>query len=301
MKLNLKENGIIDFFFPIKTKLRIEVITSVNNFGIYREFFTFRALATHYFYEWFIISAREFAKVLDIVPKFAFQIGAIALDATSDATPVTGATTVVSVNHTCTGSNRVLVAGSFDPGINPTNAPTYNSVAMTQGIFPNPNNAYGTTLSYQVAPSTGTNSLTYTASSNYSVNNGWIFGISFSGASQSGQPDATGQTTTASAASLAVNITTIADNSYIIDAIAVDPIVTSITPNGAQTTIGNHNATTTVAFAGSYKQLASHGATTMSWSWTGNTAADLSTLSISPAAAVTNSAFLMFMGPQPQQ
>lgn len=113
---------------------------------------------------------------------------AIAFDATAhgDATA-----TSLTFSHTCTGSNRILWVGvrqgsnsDFVTGI------TYNSVSMTLAVKKNA--VAGTMweyLYYLVNPATGANNVVVSASSSVRLTG---VSASYTGANQTGQPDATG-------------------------------------------------------------------------------------------------------------
>ena len=143
--------------------------------------------------------------------KIPFIYYSIALDTSGSGT--TTSTTPLTFNYTCTGTNLVLVATVGNTATSPTlGTPTYNSVSMTQGFNPrtNGNNMNGQYI--LVAPSTGSNSFSESFGGTSPFCNATL--MSYSGAKQSGQPDAiTGNT---GAGSPSLTVTTVADNSWAI-------------------------------------------------------------------------------------
>lgn len=131
---------------------------------------------------------------------------AIAFDASSSGT----GNPIPAITHTCTGSNLLLLAGIRSQS-NTTTA-SYNSVAMTRiGSAFNVGGTDWDHFFYLLGPSTGANSLTF---ANLGAGSSWAAAASYTGVSQSGQPDSSssnnGSSTTPSAST-----TTIADNSWI--------------------------------------------------------------------------------------
>ena len=113
----------------------------------------------------------------------------IAFDAASNGTAVA---TSLTVAHTCTGSNRILYAyvqtnTSTDFAV----TATYNGVSMTArtSSFLNSDSNGRQSNFLLVAPATGANNIVFTpnASANMASVN-----TSYTGAAQSGQPDASG-------------------------------------------------------------------------------------------------------------
>lgn len=102
---------------------------------------------------------------------------AIAIDATSSGTGTAG--TTVTVPHTCTGSNLVLivVAGATDGVSTPTC--TYNGVSMTQGAIRDVASEMFSIVFYLVSPDTGTHDIVLTKGSGDEFG---VMGISFTGA-----------------------------------------------------------------------------------------------------------------------
>ena len=121
--------------------------------------------------------------------------------------------TTMTYSHTCTGSNRILwVGASIRPARTiATGGVTYNGVAMTQS------GAFITTgtirhyLFFLINPASGSNTVSITQSAADTMTS---CSISYTGARQSSQPDATneGGPTTTTAYSQAV--TSVANNSF---------------------------------------------------------------------------------------
>lgn len=135
---------------------------------------------------------------------------AIASDATS--TPALGnSLTNLTVTHTITGSNTILFGSTWDESGLASDATTgtYNSVSMTSANTSYQSGEYGTTVLYLTAPTTGSNTLSITRTATGSGYD--IAGISYSGAKQTGQPDATSSTRDTATTS----VTTIADNCWV--------------------------------------------------------------------------------------
>lgn len=135
---------------------------------------------------------------------------AIARDATSS-----GSTTATSltVSHTNTGSNLILVASlitSASSAGDIVTGVTYNGVAMTrQSTIVLGGNVARLYMYYLLAPATGANDIVISTSVSTLIQS---HNVSYTGVLQSGFPDASSETNTASATSLANTLTTIADN-----------------------------------------------------------------------------------------
>lgn len=138
---------------------------------------------------------------------------AIAIDATANG----GGTTATSISwsHTTTGSNRILFVGfRFASATNDVTSVTYNGVAMTAiTCSAAPQAAQFACLYYLVAPATGLNTATVNLSSSVRVE---PVSISYTGASQTGVPDATSVATTTASNSVTATLTTVANNSWVV-------------------------------------------------------------------------------------
>lgn len=121
------------------------------------------------------------------------------------------ASSSASYSHTCTGSNLILWVhvGSFTAT---TSSVTYNGVSMTKAVDSGLQDGAYNTLWYLINPATGSNTVAIT------VSGGSLWGseaASYTGAKQSGQPDATNSAYQTSAP-LAVSVTTVADNCWVV-------------------------------------------------------------------------------------
>ena len=220
-------------------------------------------------------------------------VHSIALDATSNSGQKASVSSY-SWSHTCTGSNLLLAFGDshYNKGSDRTaTGVTYNSVALTlirsdaRSGSAGPDTYYWrTTIYYLVAPATGSNTVSVTLSGTTDNAVGGV--VSYTGVAQSGQPDANnganGSDTTPT-----VNVTTIADNCWVFDAVVT---ISNLTCNntvrwnlvywgGADT-----NAPKTPA-----------GSQTMSWTTTASntwaiSAASFAPVSVSVPTVVTGSA-----------
>jgi len=115
-------------------------------------------------------------------------------------------------SHTCTGSNRLLVAGIYATNDTLTGV-TYAGVSMT---FINKVNATGTQfiyLYYLLNPTSGANNL---VTSSGGTLLGYGQASSYTGAKQSAQPDTSNTAVSASTTSLTCSVTTVADNCWLI-------------------------------------------------------------------------------------
>jgi hypothetical protein len=128
-----------------------------------------------------------------------------------------GDTSPVTVSHTCTGSNLLLVVAItiYDVTDKVTGV-TYNSVAMTRlnVIGPSVTSSLRSYLYYLLGPSTGANNVVVSLSS---AENCYVAIGSYTGVKQTGFPDATNTgSATFSSAELTVAVTTVLDNCWLV-------------------------------------------------------------------------------------
>jgi len=137
---------------------------------------------------------------------------AIAFDAAS-GNEYDGSGTSVTVAHTCTGDNRILFAVAVGSNESDTlTSCTYNSASMTLIDKLQVSGDRWVYLFYLIAPATGTNNLT----ANFSeITDPTINGASYTGVSQTGQPDSN-NTGTADSTTLTISTTTVADNCWLV-------------------------------------------------------------------------------------
>lgn len=146
---------------------------------------------------------------------------AVAFDAVGPSSTGTGTagTTGITWSHTCSGSNRLLVVGvafsATDTGV--TTAVTYNSVSMTSLGKVHTNNQTGgfVELFYLVAPATGANTVSYTASATGDLGGG---SVSFTGVDQT-TPVANTATNFGTGTSVTLSVTNASGN-MVVDAMA---------------------------------------------------------------------------------
>lgn len=213
---------------------------------------------------------------------------AIAFDAASSGT--SGSGTTLTISHTASGVNPILwvgIVGSSDTD-NVTGV-TYNGVSGTR---------VGTTIFqtryfylYYVKGVTGTANIVVTNSGSGDTYMSASCG-SWSGASQTGIPDATVQATNA-ATSVSATITTVADNCFVVGYTAGQGYdVTSIDTGG---TIRSQ-ANAFVALFDSTTAKTPAGSKTMTANWSGSTNHAIILASFAPGTApVANPNFLAFM------
>lgn len=168
-----------------------------------------------FFKNWKLVPFKIYIPILATpsgMPMFASPyLFAIAFDAVSLGFKNNPGTTW-SVAHTITGSNTILWAGVWADSSNVVTA-DYNGTAMTLGVQES-SVAIRTRLLYLAAPTTGANNINFTRS----INSGTVGNqnASYSGAKQTGIPDATATNTTPTATPIATSITTVADNCWIV-------------------------------------------------------------------------------------
>ena len=146
------------------------------------------------------------------MPVFASPyLFAIASDAVSVGFKNDAGTTW-SVAHTISGSNTILWAGVWADSSNVVTA-DYNGTGMTLDVQES-SVAIRTRLLRLVAPTTSTNNINYTRT----ISSGTVGNqnASYSGAKQTGVPDATATNTTPTATPIATSITTVADNCWVV-------------------------------------------------------------------------------------
>jgi len=141
---------------------------------------------------------------------------AIAFDASSEGSG--DAVSSITISHTTSsGSNRIMWVGVWDQNNDTVTGVTYNGVSMTQANKIRVGTGGGAEyvyLYYLVAPSTGANNVVISRSVSTNSLHGRV--ITFTGASQTGIPDASNTGQSNSASSLAVSVTVVAANSWVV-------------------------------------------------------------------------------------
>jgi hypothetical protein len=143
---------------------------------------------------------------------------AIALDSADPGATLASGTSF-SFNHTCTGSNLILFVNvaAGDVHTDPSSV-LYNSVNLTLITSVDSTNAGRISQWYLLGPTTGTHSIQVNFAATHV--NPYASGISYTGAKQSGVPDA--QTTAAPTGQdhVTMTLTTVADNCWVTCAVA---------------------------------------------------------------------------------
>ena len=192
---------------------------------------------------------------------------AIALDASSNSGLKTDSFTW---NHTCTGSNLVLVISVIvrDTTLSKRTVSTitYNGVALTKVRSDDNGVSFRTEIWYLINPATGSNTVSVTMGS--FVLEVWGFATSLTGAKQSSQPDAHNGNFGATNSS-SVSVTTIANNSWIIGALITPAAATSEAPSSGQVADYTALGTNLDASLGHHGPISPAGATNDNWSWSG--------------------------------
>ena len=188
--------------------------------------------------------------------------------------------------HTCTGSNRYLVVGvsllsvvgSSVTGI------TYNTIAMTfLGAISSVSGAVRAELWGLAAPATGSNSIEVTLSTGLVSA---ACAVSFVGVHQSSSTEGlnTASATNVGAADATVNVTTVADNDWVVDQIAAND--TAITVGAGQTSRNNVTGAVGSGADSTEGPKSPAGSVTMSWTDVGATVTwSIAAIALRPVAA----------------
>jgi len=178
----------------------------------------------------FILTAAGVLVGVGLVPAAAYA--AIAYDASSQGTVDS---TSLTFSHTVTGTDTILFveAGQWQTGDAITGV-TFNGTAMTlvdkQQVGSINTYVY---LYYLIAPATGTHDVVISSSGSADIRGA---AASYTGAAQSGVPDATSKSSTTSGGDATGIVTTIADNSWVVMSSFHQDCSTGCTA-GADTTI----------------------------------------------------------------
>lgn len=137
---------------------------------------------------------------------------AIAFDAATN--PALASATSLTFAHTNTGSDRILFVGAFIRNQIPSSV-VYNAAAMTEiGSREGPQGGANDYISlyYLVGGATGSNNVVITIPSSAVIIGG---AVSYTGASQTGQPDNSANNDTTVETTTTTTLTTVADNSWL--------------------------------------------------------------------------------------
>lgn len=139
---------------------------------------------------------------------------AIAFDAVTNSEPAS-TTSPLTFSHTCTGSDLILLVGItiLSNGGPDITGVTYAGVPMTQAVANTTDSNEDMYIYYLLNPATGANNVSISWSGTHTVA---ARAVSYTGVKQSGQPDASNSGHTTAGTSLAVSVTTVADNSWIV-------------------------------------------------------------------------------------
>jgi len=218
---------------------------------------------------------------------------AIAFDSASSGQSTTSSVTVA---HTISGSNRVLiVAGEDNGGSNWSVTYPVGGVPTTMTQVNTSDTASGLKLFYLLNPDTGTNNIVATKSSGTFI---VITAASYTGVSQTGFPDNSVKNTypSSGAATEPITLTPTVANCWVVGAAFVNSNAT--TTAGAGTTIRatNNNASGGVGLGDNNAAINPAASTTLYFVSTATGRAGLA-LSMKPSSAPvsSNSRFLVFM------
>lgn len=203
----------------------------------------------------------------------------VAFDATSNS----GAKSSVSSyswSHTCTGDNLLLAFGDSESqsGVGSpagVTTVTYNAVNLTY-IRTDARNYVRSTIYYLIAPDAGAHTVAVTLAGTVAIVVGGV--VSYTGAKQSGQPDAHNGANNNNA-SATVSVTTIADNCWVFDAVAARYDWSISTCDNTQRWQVNRNA----GGSDTNAPKTPAGAQAMSWTLSGTDNWAISAASFAPA------------------
>ena len=201
------------------------------------------------------------------------SFGAIAFDSAS--TNTADDVSSLTISHTVTGSNTILVVCSAVEGTTSGNQPitgiTYNGVALTKihDIAGSANNR--TEQWYLVAPSSGANDIviTYTGVVGSGAGQGVAgAGLSITGAKQQA-PEASAEAS-GSSSTATVNVTTLTNNAWVTDCTYSGLAANTLTVGADQTSRFNFENAGSHDTAGSTEPKATAGSVTSSWTISGS-------------------------------
>ena len=146
--------------------------------------------------------------------------GAIAFDTTTNSTHKVSVSSY-SWSHEATGSNLILVVGDSHVGSGVTvTGITFNSDALTF-IRSDAEGNYRSTIYYRIAPDTG-GSFTVEVTLSGTASSAVAGAVSYTGVAQTGQPDGSDGEVGNVGPTAAVNVTTVADNTWVFSVIVID-------------------------------------------------------------------------------
>lgn len=188
--------------------------------------------------------------------------------------------------HTCTGSNLILIVTTTVEQGDRVTSVTYNGVAMTQGIKAS-NSTDELYIYYLVNPSTGANNIVVNVSPSSDIHGA---SASYTGASQTGQPDATNSVRNIAigAGDHTVSLTVVANNSWLV------ATYSSLTSSPVSAVNGvNRTGTFDQGALFDSNGAVSAGAQTIGMHWNAIDTQTIVGLAFSPAVTAQNSGFLL--------
>lgn len=198
---------------------------------------------------------------------------AIAFDAASGFTNNTG--TDHTLAHTCTGSNRLLIAAVRNGGTTDTlTGVTYAGTAMTliaKKLLTSNQFSY---LFYLIAPATGTNNIVASFSGSEGTQ---LSGSSYTGVKQSGQPDASNTLEETGSGDRTISVTVVLANCWLVAThISANSQPGSVVTGVSRTTLNNCDVIDSNGTVGT-------GAQTIGWNWAASDSHVMVAASIAPA------------------
>lgn len=212
---------------------------------------------------------------------------AIAVDSTSTGAAAAG--TTITVSHTCTGSNLVLVSVvAASDGVS-TPSVTYDGVSMSLVKSINDTGKMSSFMFVLVGPNTGTHDIVVTKDSGSDFG---VASVSFSGA---GGYSATGSANSSSSGTASVTTTTATSgNGYVVGGGGKN-VVNTVTYTGSGTEYANFNsASVNQVYMAAYTAFAGGADVTESWTFTAAKWA-LTSVEIYEFTSSANSGFMSFM------
>lgn len=174
-----------------------------------------------------------------------------------------GFITSTSISFTVgSGSNRLLVVGISSSNVNAATNVQWNGTPLTKATTATSN--YGCSIWYLIAPVSGSFNVTFTAPSGATIYDGFV--VDLTGADQTASVvNVATKSDSSPASSDTLNVTTTADNCFIVDVIHINNGAT-LTIGGSQTTLLNNAGDavgcsyyTTVGIAGVYGMAWTYG------------------------------------------
>ena len=199
--------------------------------------------------------------------------------------------TSLTYSHTCGGTDRILFVAVFtDTADNVDNVTgiTYNTVAMTRvDSFRSPGLG-GHVMYMLVNPASGANNVVVSSAASVTI---YASSASYTGALQTGQPDANNGAATDPATSQLVNVTTVLDNCRLVSS-AGRKQGSGVTIS-ASTGVTDRNINTAIAIGDSNDSKSPPGSFGQTWAISGSSGISVISISVSPAPEVGNYAYFM--------